>query len=230
MSFRVQHRLFFAILPPAGPRGVIAHLARGIAPDADLIDAGRLHITLPITRDFDQFPHDQARAMLAVGADIAAGPIAIALDQVRGGNRSVVLRPRRMIGGLNRLEKRLDRRCRARRVALRDRHFSAHVTMLYRNGRPFVRSTAPVDWTARDLVLIHSEVGATRHHVLGHWALDSNDAADGDGDSQVFRKQKQYIEIAASPGFATNWRKRLAPPPAADWARVPHLIRPVDTP
>lgn len=171
MSFQIRHRLFFTFLPPHGPRGIIAQLGERLHPAGQHVRHDRLHLTLSITIDFTEYPHDVAGAMTAVGAEIAAAPQPILLDQLSGSNKAIVLRPSRMPRHLKRFEKRIEEAALARRVPLRRREFAPHVTMLYRAGRPFTRLTDPIGWTADELVLIHSEVGATRHYVVGRWPL-----------------------------------------------------------
>ena len=49
--------------------------------------------------------------------------------------------------------------------------FTPHVSLLY-GARPVTqRLVPPVRWVARKLLLAHSEVGRSRHNVLGEWAL-----------------------------------------------------------
>jgi 2'-5' RNA ligase len=51
------------------------------------------------------------------------------------------------------------------------RPFAPHITVLYDRRRVTERPVAPVSWTVRDFVLIHSLVGQARHVRLGQWPL-----------------------------------------------------------
>lgn len=46
-----------------------------------------------------------------------------------------------------------------------------HLTLGYPAGQPFSRAIPPIEWTAADLVLIHSHLGQTRHDIVGRWPL-----------------------------------------------------------
>lgn len=175
-----RNRFFFAFLPPRGPRGVIARLGERIEPAARHVADDRLHLTLTITEDFGDYPNAVVDALIAVGDAMAADPVAITLDRISGSNRSVALRPGRTLPALHTLEREMARRALDRRVPLRRRTFAPHVTMLYRGGRPFVRHTDPVGWTADELVLIHSALGKTRHRILGRWRLSGGGGNDGE--------------------------------------------------
>jgi len=180
MSAPIRHRVFFTFLPPSGPRGVIAQLGERLHSDGQHVRYDRLHLTLSITIDFDELPPSIVDSMKRVGDEITEAPQPILLDQVSGSNRSIVLRPSRTPRSLKRFEKELERRALARRVPLHRRPFSPHVTMLYRPGRPFTRLTDPIGWTATELVLLHSAVGATRHTVLGRWPLQRREEEGGE--------------------------------------------------
>jgi 2'-5' RNA ligase len=51
------------------------------------------------------------------------------------------------------------------------RPFEPHITVLYDRRRVRERPVAPVSWTVRDFVLIHSLVGQARHICRGRWPL-----------------------------------------------------------
>ena len=103
---------------------------------------------------------------------IGTAPIRIVLDRVGGGEHSIALRPSRRIAALDTLHRRLGERSRAAGIEPRAGYaFNPHMTLGYRDGQPFGMAVPPVAWTARELVLIHSHLGRTRHEVLGRWAL-----------------------------------------------------------
>lgn len=49
--------------------------------------------------------------------------------------------------------------------------FNPHVTLLYDQQELVSKPIEPVYWTVRKIVLVLSEVGATKYHRLGSWAL-----------------------------------------------------------
>lgn len=51
------------------------------------------------------------------------------------------------------------------------REFNPHITLLYDDLAIPGEAVAPIAWEVRDFVLIHSEVGSTKYHELGRWAL-----------------------------------------------------------
>ncbi len=49
--------------------------------------------------------------------------------------------------------------------------FVPHLTLLYDKQQLDPRGIKPVSWTVREIVLVASEVGATKYHGLGRWAF-----------------------------------------------------------
>lgn len=49
--------------------------------------------------------------------------------------------------------------------------YTPHVTLLYDDHAVAEQNVVPVAWTARELVLVHSLIGQTRHVALARWAL-----------------------------------------------------------
>jgi 2'-5' RNA ligase len=52
-----------------------------------------------------------------------------------------------------------------------DKRFTPHMTLSYGRCSLDAQATEPVAWTVRELVLVHSFIGQTRHEVLGRWPL-----------------------------------------------------------
>jgi len=173
---QTSHRLFFALVPPIVQARQIANAAPWFGDDGTPVAADRLHITLFILDDRHDVPAALVAALRGVGAAVAAAPIRVVLDRVGGGVQSIALRPGRRIAALDALHRELGRRCAAAGIALRAGYtFSPHMTLGYRDGRPFSAPVAPVAWTARELVLIHSHLGKTRHERLDRWPLDATE-------------------------------------------------------
>ena len=49
--------------------------------------------------------------------------------------------------------------------------FSPHLMLGYPSGSLFTRPIASIAWVASEVILVHSEVGRTRHNELGRWQL-----------------------------------------------------------
>lgn len=170
------HRLFFAVRPPT-------MLARQIANAASWFDTGQavraehLHVTIDILDDRDFVPPGFEALLTGIGDAVRVAPFAVQFDQAVGSARSVALRPRRKNAGLDALRRAIGSARQAVGLAEREGYrFSAHMTLGYRDGAPFNQPIAPVGWTARDFVLIHSHLGKTRHDLVGRWALTGEDA------------------------------------------------------
>jgi 2'-5' RNA ligase len=173
---RVSHRLFFALRPPIAQARQIANAASWFETEGSPVAAGRLHVTMFILDDRFDLPASMIAALTGIGDAIAAAPVEIVLDRVGGGARSIALRPSRRIAALDALHRQLGERSRAAGIDQRAGYaFNPHMTLGYRDGRPFTMAVPPVAWTARELVLIHSHLGRTRHEVLGRWPLAAVD-------------------------------------------------------
>lgn len=167
----VCHRLFFAVLPPLSCARLIGLVRDGLGNLQTPVRDGRLHLTLWITPDFSSFPGHLAKVLIGIAGTIDTAPAVIALDRLVGSNSSIALRPRRQSAALRDLFLKLDgslARLGARRPEWK---FSPHSTLGYRPGVPFSRAIEPIAWESSEFVLIHSEVGASRHNVLGRWPL-----------------------------------------------------------
>lgn len=184
----ICHRLFFMLRPPI-------ELARRITDAARWFEGGgfegggfegvrgrlapeRLHVTIDILDDFADTGAMPTRQLLEIGAEVAAAPFAVTFDRVVASGHSIALRPSTQIPGLDALRAALLKAQTARGIAERDGYrFSAHMTLGYRKGAPFTERIAPVGWEVDAFELVHSHVGATRHDVLGRWALQGAEEA-----------------------------------------------------
>lgn len=167
----VAHRLFFAFRIAAGVRDVVAGCRDGLGPAKSIVSDDRLHMTLALTNDYPQLPATAVERMLSIGSDLAESPIPLCLDRLSGGRGSVALRPARRIKPLTELTGTLARRMTAAGLLRSMWRCHPHVTLLYRKGQAFTRTVDPICWTATDIALIHSIVGAHRHIELGRWPL-----------------------------------------------------------
>jgi 2'-5' RNA ligase len=95
-----RHRFFFALLPPILLARQIANGAQWFGPGGHPMRPDRLHITMFILRDFLTVPNGLVDALRKLGDAVRAAPAPVALDLASGGERSIALRPRRKLTGL----------------------------------------------------------------------------------------------------------------------------------
>jgi 2'-5' RNA ligase len=139
-----------------------------------------LHVSLPIPRHVIHPPETVieriGRACKAVAPIIT--PFEIKFDQVmsfhgRTGNRAVVLvnndHESDEIMSLHRLL--CAEFAKISFVAFKIPKFKPHLTILYDQRELTPKSIAPVCWRATEIALALSEVGETKYHLLGCWAL-----------------------------------------------------------
>ncbi|HEY0114307.1 MAG TPA: 2'-5' RNA ligase family protein [Allosphingosinicella sp.] len=146
----VRHRIFYALQPPASARYAMA---------------------LAITEDHDAPPQAQMDRMARIAGELRLMPFELTLDRLTGSETSLALCPSEKPWQLKLLQRQLRKSlvlCGIRRTGWR---FNPHVTLLYRNGAPFSQEIAPISWWVDELVLVHSQVGLTRHDILGRWPL-----------------------------------------------------------
>lgn len=170
---------FFAITPPAEVAVRLKWLGGGFSRRHGLTGprhrAERLHISLWGTW-LDPRRRDALTASMgAIGAQMSWPEFEIALTRVRSfgqrGRRPLVL----MCGegaanGLEGLHDRLLDAAAAQGLQLKRRAYVPHLTLGYDDtAAPETLLDPPVVWTARELVLIHSERGRGRYATLGSW-------------------------------------------------------------
>lgn len=166
-----RHRLFFALRPSPIEANLTGLFRDAADPALDPVANDRLHMTMGITDDSDAFPQDAAECMAAIGAGLAGDPFVLTLDRLSGSERAIALRPARRPPALSAVQKQIDERMRYRSLMRAGWRFNPHVTLGYRAGLSFLTPIVPLLWEVRDVVLIHSLVGATRHITLGRWPL-----------------------------------------------------------
>lgn len=175
--FAVKHRLFFALQPPELVGRRIARWAEHrFGPHGAAVPAERLHVTLDILDDADDFPRDLAERLIELGQTMAADPFFLELDQLSCGGGSIALRPRLRNPGVHSLARGIAEARQGAGIAARSGYrFNPHVTLIYRNAPPFTETVTPFGWEVREFALIHSLVGQTRHITLGSWPLSGRD-------------------------------------------------------
>jgi 2'-5' RNA ligase len=177
----IRHRLYFAVLPEprtaARMTAIGADLQRRQGLTGQLKQAGLLHVSLAKAGEGCDLPEAVVAAAIRAGAMIEHSPFEVSFDRVAsfngGTNRAQVLRCGKGIGKLvglgHMLERAMFRMELGRRVP---KDFAPHVTLRYDRERvPETMLDAPVTWTVREFVLVHSLVGRGRHIHVARWPL-----------------------------------------------------------
>lgn len=171
-------RLFFAVAPDAAARerihALAVHLRAELALRGRPLGPERYHVTLAFLGDHAGLPPRLVEQVSACAGTIALPPFDVALDRVasfaRGRGSPLVLLGGDGVAGLRALAAALAGRLHD--VARTDaRPYTPHLTLLRDDRVVAERPVAPIAWTAREFVLVHSAVGQGRHTVLGRWPL-----------------------------------------------------------
>ncbi len=175
------HRLFLAVKPDADTAQHIVRLIEQLRPvvgfKGKALRAERLHVTLHHVGDFVQLPPDDVVARVRAAADGLALPAFDAsFNQVvsfhgRRDHRPFVLLGNEGVSELMAFQAALGDALLHSGVPVPRGHFKPHITLLYDRGGFAPKSVAPITWTVREFVLIHSWLGKTRYDELGCWAL-----------------------------------------------------------
>jgi RNA 2',3'-cyclic 3'-phosphodiesterase len=171
IAVAISHRLFFALQPLEAEQRHIGRHRNGLEGVRDPVINKRLHLTLAVTDLYERFPAEAAQKLHKLGAAIFGEPVALSLERLAASKESVALRPVRPTRELRALHKSLAEPMAREALLMPGYRFSPHVTLGYRKGKPFAWPIEPIAWESHEFVLIHSEVGATRHYPLGRWPL-----------------------------------------------------------
>jgi 2'-5' RNA ligase len=171
--------VFFALLPDREAQGQIDAVAQALAREHRLTGRrtalDRLHVSLCGVR----WPRDKAAKLVPLADSLARRASLFQFEasfdralslKSRSGNYPLVLASR--TGEILDLHRLLQGRL-ARAVGGEEHgKIMPHITMLYDPAMVLEQAIEPVTWTVRELVLIHSLRGLTRHVILGRWPLD----------------------------------------------------------
>jgi len=180
---QLTDRIFFAVLPDAGAIARIhqltaalktAHAMRGRA-----IADTRLHATLCNLGDFPGMPDSLLARAGQAAASVAAAtaPFAVSFDVAqtfvnRARNRPLVLTGGDGVTGLGSLYKSLAMALLKAGLPGNPPSYTPHVTLLYDDVTALPQAVTPVEWTVRELVLVHSHIGQNLPYTaLGRWSL-----------------------------------------------------------
>lgn len=172
---RVQDRFFFAVVPPVETAERIAAHARAMGLKRARVTADRLHMTLAITKDFDQgeCPPAYVETLLRAGRRIAAAPFEMMLGKIVVGKESILAQPGEGHAGGKAVYDCIAQAMAGMRAPLRPKvRYSPHMTLSYDTALTSrgLRMLG-FGWQVTEVLLIHSLVGLHRHEVLDRWPL-----------------------------------------------------------
>jgi 2'-5' RNA ligase len=168
-------RLFFAVLPDEETAERIGNLARHLRASHGLtgrtLETRHLHVTLHhVGDDFGPPPTDLIEALTQRAAAVAMPRFRVVFDRAESfRNGALVLRGDDGMIGLDVLQQRLsdalDGRPRPARA------FTPHLTLLRDQHRVPEQAIEPIEWTVREIVLVHSLLGRTTHRHIARLPL-----------------------------------------------------------
>lgn len=172
--------LFFGTFPDAATAARVVRQGQALCDEhgltGRLFAASRLHVTLLRLGEYEGLPPRLVAGALEAATTVALAPFEMGLDQAlsfhgRPGHRPFVLR-----GGEEGALTDLREALRIGMVQVRLRawakaHYAPHMTLLYDKRLIPAQAVAPIRWTVREFVLVHSLLGRTRHIPLGRWRL-----------------------------------------------------------
>ena len=184
-------RLFFALVPDPRTAGAIEDLSCAFHRDRRLErkrqEVARQHVSLLHVGDYPRL-----RAKHRFAAELAARRVAMPAFDVtfdalgsfagpppRADRRlphPLVLQARGSDAQAGQVATRLCRQLHqalGRKGPAATESATLHLTLSYGPETIPRQAITPIRFTADEFVLVHSEVGLTRHHVLGRWPLDA---------------------------------------------------------
>lgn len=174
-----KERIFFACLPDGETAARIHALADGIKRDKGLdgtpIRPEHLHVTLFHLGDWAALPQEIVDLARGAASRVNVSMLAVDFHRAESFRNPTGIYPFVLTGDARQWKPLHD----ALRGALTEAglggatrgDFQPHVTLSYDKTRLKPFAIAPVSWTVRDFVLVHSQLGKTTHSHLGRWPL-----------------------------------------------------------
>ncbi|MRW89647.1 2'-5' RNA ligase [Duganella sp. FT80W] len=176
-------RIFFAVAPDAGAiaelRALTAQLKAQHGMSGRATADAKLHCTLCNLGDFAGMPDaliaraSQAAALVAA----ATQPFVASFDTAqtfinRARNRPFVLTGGEGVVGVTALYRNLASALLKAGISGNPASYTPHLTLLYDDVTAAPQAVAPIEWTVRELILLHSHIGQGRPYtILARWAL-----------------------------------------------------------
>ena len=179
-STEVQ-RLFFALMPDAATRELLAAVAAGLKAArpglrARWINPDRYHATLHFLGDHAALRPSLVDGAVAAADKVSLAPFAWTLDNAtsfRGREPPCVLQGAEVSAPLKQLWQMLGKTLAlAGQGAHLERSFTPHVTLAYSHGTMLEAvEVEPVMWPVGEFALVHHVVGHGAYQILGRWLL-----------------------------------------------------------
>jgi 2'-5' RNA ligase len=168
-------RLFLAVLPDAETAMRIAETARHLRISHGLVGkplrSEHFHVTLCGVEQGIGLSPARIRSVKERIARVVMPSFRVGFDRAESfRNGALVLRGDDGIIGLEVLQQRLSDALDGQ--PRKARRFTPHVTLLRDGYLVPEQRIEPIEWTVRELVLIHSLVGRTTHRHIARWSLD----------------------------------------------------------
>ncbi|MFS2002686.1 2'-5' RNA ligase family protein [Duganella sp. CT11-25] len=182
---KLTDRIFFAIVPDAGAIAGIGALTPALKAQHGMrgrpIAEAKLHATLCNLGDFPGMPHAKVTLAMQAAASVAAvtAPFVASFDTAqtfvnRARNRPFVLVGDDGVIGVSALYKSLATAMLKAGLPGNPPSYTPHITLLYDDVTAPPQRVAPVAWTVRELVLLHSQIGQSLpYRALGRWPLQA---------------------------------------------------------
>jgi 2'-5' RNA ligase len=174
-----KERIFFACLPDAETAARIGALAEGFKSDRKLEGAlilpEHLHVTLFHLGDWAVLPEEIVRLAKQAAGQVMAAPFDVSFARAESFRNRTGIYPFVLTGDAKQwqaLHTTLGAALKKAGLgAATQGDFQPHVTLAYDKQRLKPFAIAPVSWTVRDFVLVHSQLGKTAHVHLERWGL-----------------------------------------------------------
>jgi 2'-5' RNA ligase len=167
-------RLFLAVVPDEETAARIAEKARHLRLSHGLtgkgVRPGHFHVTLCHVGDGIGLPSSVVDRVREQAASVTMPSFRVCFDRAESfKNGALVLRGDDGTIGLDVLQQRLSDALDG--APRRARSFTPHVTLLRDSHRVPEQRIEPIEWTVREIVLVHSLLGRTTHRHLERWSL-----------------------------------------------------------
>ena len=174
-----KERIFFACLPDAATAARIYAQAEDLKREhgftGTLILPEHLHVTLFHLGDWAALPEEIIKLAKDAAGQVKAAPFEVAFPRAESFRNSTGIFPFVLSGDAQEWSALTTALAAAlTRAGLGGAtrgEFKPHVTLVYDKVRVKPLKIAPISWTVREFVLVHSVLGKTTHNHLGRWKL-----------------------------------------------------------
>ncbi len=182
-SKKPTDRLFFALVPDEANSARIEVLSQSLKAihgfRGALIKPEHLHITLHHLGDYEGVPENIVDMARKAAMSLRSTQFEFSFHRAMSFRRSQSKEPF-VLTGADKLEVlksfQLALSTEMIRAGLKhciDKKFVPHATLLYDETLVPAHAVEPINWAAKDFVLIHSLLGQTKHIHLGRWSLSA---------------------------------------------------------